>query len=421
MNQALSKSATCELYDMDHTECLYNQSLGFLYEQVSLARKNQPDQESVDLAVALIEQAKQYDIHQAYHLLEKPFKGKILRNFDNPTIFENSHLIGQTWADDAVTPLKKGETWNAGRRVTNMRIAFAADEDNLPVNPYMRHGVKGRIAGLYGPNHAVDIGLLRVMENKEGKPALHALGIIRQDNGKPALCGGFTNFTKDEKGIYQYGLPEIANSQTHEFFEELVSGSIDLMPEYAEGLEQEISEHIAELEKKQGKKLLPRDIQEIANQITTQRKLKQVAIEDPEFLQTMETVFKIATPCYAGPVLSSGRNTDCSWMETYLSSTMLDEQKWAEIKSKGKFDYDFKAGDDARAALWYEIGPDLMGSAMGSHRAFFAYLLSSYLLTQPHDEPDILACIKQQAKDVLECLTSTPSTVDKPVRQTWIF
>lgn len=379
----------------------YRASLKGLMTQIAKAELSAADQETVTLAHDLVEGGIAFDRQRLSGLLETAFDGHLRRDFDNPPEYTSSTILNQPWSDHADHPLLRLEKWNDGRRATNTGIRYSLDEQGFPVNPYANYGIKGRgVTGMYGPNHAVDMGILRVMPNATGKPALHVLGIIRHDSGKPALCGGYTVFTRYGDGIFSYDEQTKINSQAHEFFEEMISGSVELMDKYKEGLEKRIECAIAFRENIQGT-LTDKDRQRIRAQLTTERKVEQIHHEDPLFLSGLRHAFLTATSCYEGPVLSSSRNTNTAWMETRLSYFMMDEGDWTALKGADKFHYDLMAGDDAAAVRWHEITPELIGSA-DSHGALFTFLLSGFLATHAPKDPDTLAAIKDQAKELLD-------------------
>lgn len=390
---------------------IYDSTLKALRLDINKAEITGIDAEAISLASQLMEKGKALDIQRTQELVAGDFYGLVDRNFDSPPEYTSPGVLDQPWSDDHINPLEKKEQWNTGRRASNADIQYGVNEQGLPINPFFDFGVNGRgVIGRYGPNHAVDMGPIRIITNGQGKKSLSVLGIIREDNGLPALCGGFTNFEKDENGLYGYSKKTLIDSQANEFFEELVSGSVSLLPEYAIGLDDEISHALEKRARVQQKPLSDKQENVIRNQITTHRKLQQIEAEDPAFLANLREAFLSANECYAGPVLSSARNTNNAWMETKLSWFVLDEQKWDQIKGDDKFNYDFTAGDDAQDVLWHEINPELIDQA-GNHSSLFCYVLSSYLVSDHQQSPEVFQEIKQQAKELLGHL---PSPVVKP-------
>lgn len=361
---------------------LYNRFVDTMLYDIQSAQICGPDPENADLAMRMVRMGKQVSFARMQESLALPFEMKIARDFDNPPEYTNPSVIGKPWADPVRKPSWK---WNKDRRQCNAGISYATDENNLARNPFGNYGVNGRGSlGRYGPNHAVDIAPCRVMRNKNGEMTLHVLGILRQDSGMPALCGGFVEFEKNGQGHYPYHKLAQFKSQTYEMFEEMISGSVPLMPEYATGLQEQFA--------RAGQNLTAR------RQIITQRKLLQVQQEDPEFLENLHYRVMNAHECYHGPVLSSSRNTNHSWMETRLSWFLMDEKEWEDMRSGGKFAYDFVAGDDAAAVLWHEITPDLIDRC-GSHAAFFCHILGSFLVSP---EGQKFPEIKDQARQLLD-------------------
>lgn len=386
----------------------YDMSLRVLHRDLCQAGEKGVEPDIADLAGQLVRKATEFDCMKLGFMLQKPYNSAVDRNFTAPVSYDDVNLKAALWADNRDRPLEPQEKWNAGRRSTNINICYELNEQGYPVNPYFDYGVTGRgVIGRFGPNHAVDNGVLRIMNNRQGQPRLHALGIIRNDNGLPALCGGFTNFVQGKDGRYPYTRKVALFSQASEFVEELVSGSVTLKSEFADGIEQEIADAILEQELSLGQKLAQNKKLALRNEIITHRKMRQIDAEDPGFLRRVYDAFDGAHECYAGPVLNSGRNTNNAWMETRLSWFMLDEERWDKIR--GNNNYDFVAGDDAQAVLWHEITPDLVRGATGSHGAFFTYLLSSYLLTTKDRDEDRLAGIRQQAQELLTFLDNSVS------------
>jgi hypothetical protein len=207
------------------------------------AKISKADPEIASLAQQLVEKGKQLGLQQLADSVAIPFNHTHERDFDAPPEYTHSGILDQPWSDHTTQPLEENEEWNKGRRRSNSNVDYALDENGLPVNPFFNYGIKGRgIIGRYGPNHAVDMGPCRIMNNAKGQPALHVLGIVREDSGLPALCGGFTNFERYPNGRYPYSKRILYETQASEFFEELVSGSVELLPEYTVGLEEEIEE-----------------------------------------------------------------------------------------------------------------------------------------------------------------------------------
>lgn len=376
------------------------QSLQFDLNQAEIANN---DAEIVTLAKNLMLHGQELDIKKLNETASTIFDKTIERNFIQPPEYTSPTVLNQLWADSTKDPLEALEAWNHGRRASNTGIEYSLDEHGLPINPFFNYGIKGRgIIGLHGPNHAVDMAPCRVMLNANGELTLHVLGIIREDSHLPALCGGFTTFPKDLNGYYLNNKKAMYTSQTHEFFEELVSGSVQLLPQYSHGLEQEILAKFTNRENVENHALSDSCRKTIINQLTTQRKLQQIEFEDPQFFKNIYKTFTNAKECYAGPVLSSNRNTNTSWMETRLSWFMLDEEKWAEMKGDNKFHYDFIAGDDAQDVIWHEITPKLLEDS-ASHGALFCYILSSCLANINIHDPEITKPLKKQAQRILGC------------------
>ncbi len=366
--------------------------------------------------------AKNYDFYKTAQLLSKPFSKLGDRNFNMPIHFSNPKLKGQSWADNKENYLEDNEHWNIGRRETYMSIDYHLDIHGRPINPYMNYGITGRgFLGRFGPNHTVDVGVLRVMPNEKGEQRLHALGIIRGDNHKPALCGGFIEFDK-ESAMNGYTLDKrlIVQTRVEEFFEEMISGSVELRVAYSEGLGDELQREMNKYEVASGCSITDQEKVRLERYLRTQRKLKQVREFDPQFMSRLKLALAEATEVFKGPVLSSSRNTNTSWVETNLSWIELTDQKWQEIKGNNIWSrYDFVAGDDALDVQWFEINAELISKASSSHGAFFFYLLQSYMAAHASKNKALYSALHEQAEAIQSALQAG---MNKPeARQTLQF
>lgn len=353
--------------------------------------------------IGMVEYAKRYDIEQALSALEQPYQGKTGRDFINPRFFTDMSVVGQVWADSMDNPLPVKDAWNRRNRGMNDGTQYELDEKGLPRFPYMNFGVGGQgILGRFGPNHAVDMGIVRIMDNGRGQKTLHVLGIVREDDNKKALCGGFTVFDKAENGSLRYNKEAMINSQTMEFFEEMVSGSVTLLPEYKGHIAKEVECKIAALEMARKIPVEEDEKEVIRKQVVAHYKVKQVIEKDPEFLARIKQEFAAAPSCFAGSILASTRNTNNAWMETRLSWFEMDDAKWQAIKGDNKFGYDFVAGDDAGGVMWHEITPETLENTTGGHAALMTYILASYAARTVAGKRELSPDITRQLDDVLE-------------------
>lgn len=357
---------------------IYPNAISKLEEDLASA----PDTPVTELAHRIIESAKAYDNFRTQKTIEgRDYPGGIKRDFSTAVEYTADHIIGAPWADNPDTPLEDGETWNKGRRACLTGQKYDLDENGLPINPYINTGIKGRgVAGLHGPNHAVDVGVLTVKEDETDTPSLYAYGIKK--GRRAAFCGGFTEYNeKDENGIVA-GRDAWVLNQAKEFFEEMVSGSVELISPFAEGLEAKYQKELASrIEKREGKPLPERQVNEIRKQIETELKLRQVQEQDPDFLRRLHEVFQEGRECFAGPVRATSRSTNTSWMETYLSWVFMDDKTWNHIRGEDPpFDYQFAAGDDADDVVAHRIDKNLLENSAGTHSAMFLFMSASYLL-----------------------------------------
>ena len=226
----------------------YPHSLSSLTQAFIAAQTDHPNTRYTNLAMRLIEGGKKLDLEKTKELGVNFRYKDIKRDTNNPVSYTDKTVLGAPWADDPHDPLSAGEQWNQGRRATNTGQLYELDGEGLPVNPYMNTGMKDRgCLGQFGPNHAVDNGVIVIKNNEQGKLTLYALGISRKfDNDAPAFAGGFAKFTQDDNGTYIFDRNTVIESQMEEFFEETISGSIALLPQYELQLEGLLTKEISE-------------------------------------------------------------------------------------------------------------------------------------------------------------------------------
>lgn len=356
-----------------------------------------------DLARYIIEGAKNYEYVRIGQVLDQPEYDKgVCRNFNNATHYIADEVIGAPWADDFDFPLKKhNEFWNKGRRACIAGDVYRLDDKGQPINPYLKTGVSGLgINGVYGPSHVVDVGLLDVKPDRSGDLALYAHGIMK--GPRPAFCGGFTEYNKKNKNGFIVEKDIWVLNQCKEFFEEMVSGSIHLIEPYASQLDLEYQAALtSRVQKRNGEGLSKEEEAKLKEQVKTELKFKQVKENDVGFLQRTYTVFSQGKECYRGPVRSSTRNTDTSWMETYLSWMFLNQATWDYIKgTKPVFDYKLAAGDDADDVVAHKIDKNLLEKATGSHGMMFLLMAASYVLDEQKKGHIIDGAVLKQVEDV---------------------
>lgn len=398
----------------------YPNSINSLTNAFTEAQTSHANTDYTNLAKRLIEGAKKMDLAKAQNLdLNYRYKG-ITRNKANPVDYTDDTVKGAPWADDPKNPLPKGEQWNQGRRATNTGLLYDFDDEGMPVNPYMNTGMKGRgCLGQFGPNHAVDNGVIFIKPNEQGEATIYAsLGILRKfDDDAPAFAGGFAKFTKDDDGNYIFDRDTVVETQMEEFFEETISGSISLRPEYEAQLDGLLTKEIAVREAERGKdSLSEEDKEELKEQLETGLKLEQVRDLDPGFLERLRDTISKGKECFAGPVLNDNRNTNTSWIETRLSWFVLDDKTWDYIKGTNpKFNYQFSAGDDASGVEVLELSPSLIEKAYASHGSMFAFMAASFLLDAQEKGTVLDASILKQMKEVCDYLeTFKPSAPETP-------
>lgn len=379
-----------------------------LYKDIAMMETTKKETALVGSLTLLLENAKRYDVQNALNKLSGDYMGKVPRNFENPQVYIDPSIIGQAEADIWDKPLPQGQEWNRGIRIMNDGQEIPTDANNNPIFPIMNFGINGQgVLWRKGANHAVDMGPVRVMKNKHGKETLHVLGIVRKDDKKKALCGGFTMFTENADGSLAYDRHAFVYSQTIEFFEEMVSGSVQLLPEYAQYLDADVQQKIDALEQARKVPVSTEEREKIREQRKTHYKLQQVLDLDKGFIGRLYQVFDKAIPCFSGALLSSDRNCNGAWMETRLSWFELDKATWEWIKGDNKFNYELCAGDDAAAVMWHEITPETLAGATGGHAALMGYLLTSYIANNVTAGNEVGLDIYHQAGEVLDFFTNS--------------
>jgi len=339
-----------------------------------------PDTEVTDLAREIIERAKECDMLSTSSLpvyTQYTINDKVIsRNRENPIEYTHQSVLGAPGADTAEKPLGDGEIWNKDRRATSTGAIYQIGEDGRPINPYHKTGITGQgLLWQYGPNHAVDIGVIVTKNDENGVPTLYTEGIRRKDSMHQASFAG--GFLKYEQG-YKADKETVLNSRVEEFFEEMLSGSIELLPEYQERVNYEFGAEVLRRMEKRTSAISEEKLKVIKEQIVTKLKMDQTKDKDPELFPRLKEVFSEAKECYAGPILNAGRSTDNSWIESNLAWIHLTDQKMNYIK--GKNSMELSAGDDAGAVVEFKVDDKLIANSSRSHRAMFAFMTASFLL-----------------------------------------
>ena len=408
----------------------YPPSLNRLEDDLAKA----PDTDITELANRLINGAIRFDLDKTKTLgLNFRYKGKE-RNIAFPEGFTTEEVGKASYADPLTFPLNEGEEWNKGRRQTACGVVYEVTYDGrkdglsqdeyeaLPDhkktatahNPYMNTGINGRgCLGQNGPNHAVDNGMIVIKDDENGTPAIYALGILRKyDGNAPAFSGGFAKFRVDENGEQVFDKEAVIDTQLEELFEEMISGSVELLPEYQAQLPLKLAletqnRAMSVQNPRLPHKLLSEDeIKHLETEIITGLKLQQVKDKDPAFIQRLRDVVANGQECFAGPVLNDNRNTNNAWIETRLSWFMMDDDIWEQVKGDNPvFDYAFSAGDDASGVVYHKLDANLLEAASASHGPMFAFMAASFILDAQDKgiklDPSIIAQINTMA-DFLE-------------------
>jgi hypothetical protein len=380
--------------------------------------KNAPQSPITDLAARLITAAKQFDLDKTAQLAVNFRMDSIQRNPANPPSYTHESILGAPYADDAQNPLDTGEIWHQGRRASNTGLKYAFNGAGVPINPFMNTGLEGRgVLGQFGPNHAVDNGIIRIKKDDKGDDALHVIGILRKfDNDAPALCGGFAKYARGANGEYIFDKAAVIETQLEELFEEMISGSITLNNKYAAQLPKAVQdEYDRRMQGRNGLALSDHHKAEIAEQIKTGLKMAQVEENDPDFLKRLHGVIAAGHECFAGPILNDNRNTNNAWIETKLTWFTMDDTTWQNIVGAApKYNYAFSAGDDASGVVEHHLSPALIKGAFASHGALFSFIGASYLLDAQAKGKSIAPSILKQCQDIATFLESENTRAAQP-------
>jgi hypothetical protein len=396
----------------------YPNSLHELDEQLAQARRGHPGTRINVLAQTLIDGAIRLDMERARNLgLVASYKEHgVVRDADHPPEFEHPDARSGAGTDNPAHPLPNGEHWNQGRRATLTGAEYGADDKGRPVNPYMNTGLTGRgMMWLYGPNHCIDNGVLEIATDEHGQPVLNIIGIRRKDDAqkRPALSGGFAKFRKAADGSFFFDQEAILDTRLEEFFEEMVSDSVPLLPAYAARVEAEFADAVQAAGSRSGGALSPERIHELRDQAVVALKLEQVRTLDPEFLARLKDFLAQGLECFAGPVLASGRATNNAWIESRMSWVMLDEAAWKNIAGNGPFDYKLSGGDDSDGVFHFSVTPETIKSALPSHGPMMTFMLASFLLDAQERGVDLHPNIMRQLENIAD-FYSPPSAALPP-------
>uniref|UniRef100_A0A0K0E9K0 Nudix hydrolase domain-containing protein n=1 Tax=Strongyloides stercoralis TaxID=6248 RepID=A0A0K0E9K0_STRER len=151
----------------------------------------------------------------------------------SPPDYTSSEATNKIWSDDKELNTNNYK-WNAIDGDIN-RISFMGpyqiSTDNRPLNPIGRTGLKGRgILGRWGPNHAADPIVTRIIDNK-----LQFVGIQRKDTGEWAIPGGMVDKGENvSKTLLREFTEETLNNTPLKIVEELFKNGILLYNGYVD-------------------------------------------------------------------------------------------------------------------------------------------------------------------------------------------
>lgn len=325
---------------------------------------------------------------QAMKTLQTRYDNAVTRIFGNDIAckYVSTSVLGAAWADCDTDPLRPGQRWNAGPRASLTGMEYSIDpKTGWPVNPYIQTGIAGQgVNGPFGPSHIVDLALFEI--NNRGQLCLRAIS----KGNRHFLCGGYVNYSDGPSEIDQPA--RLIHALACEMFEELISGSVHLLPDHQVQLERKVTQYI-ESRQARNAQYVPSDsdIKRITREQETQLKLQQVQERDPAFWERLLAYCGQTTCSYRGLIYSSNRNTDNAWVETAMHWHIMDRSMWKDLCGRNPvFNYEFAAGDDAEAQDLHVIDPQLLAAMPGSHAAMTMYAFAHYAATCPAPLSDTL-------------------------------
>jgi hypothetical protein len=231
------------------------------------------------------------------------------------------------------------------------------------INPYGPTGFAGSGVLGYGldpdgkptpESRAVDV-VIQFIDPADGK--LKFIGGIRSDTGQPCFVGGFQE-------------QDALTTAVREFFEESISGSVDLK-QYAPQLYQlcKVKKDGEQLsgEEKAYLKILHIDPEHFTGD-QGEAAYPFIAREDPEFIAALTDYFKTRlTVAYQGPCRADPRNTDQRWIASTMLTGIIDRGEIGALLAGRKFAYRLAAGSDLVEVRHHEFGPAFVLTAFASH------------------------------------------------------
>lgn len=336
-----------------------------VFSRLETALKTHPASEATEIAQRLISAADAYVKSEIPFMGVAPFmkdEGITSRYNKTSPYYDRWKGTGFPFVDPDNGSLPEGEQRNeAGtRRATLTGVEYGTNENGLPKNPYLEtSGINGRFGAQFGNNTTIDIMPVRIDIDDTGLEVLKMLEIINKHD-EPAAIGGFVETKAGPDGKHIRDAEVIFHTKLKELFEEAVSGSIPLLPEFE-----------AKLDHYAGP---PAERPAMA-------KWDQVMKYDPTFLDRLEAMVRAEQITFEGPILLSPGTTDNSWGESSVSWFTITPEKWeAVVGESPKYPYAFTAGDDAKDVNFIEVTADSVAATHTPHRAFKAYVLADYIL-----------------------------------------
>ncbi len=276
------------------------------------------------------------------------------------------------------------------RRATMTGVPIEFGKDGLPINPYYEDtGISGRSSGLWGSNSIVDVLGLVSRRDESGMETLYEIN-VRKPCGKLVAVGGYIETEPNEDGEHIITEEVIIDNAAKEFFEEAISGSVALRPEY----ESRVHEYPG---------IKP-------EQQLAAAKLDMVMTHDPSFIERLKEVIRDnGRTAYAGPILLSAGTMNNSWGETNAKWFNMTDANWIYIKGQDEqnFGYDLVAGDDVIDLTLAPSGSETMHDTTVNHRILKAYMIADYILArQAEGETFEDSHVLKQGQEMINTLDS---------------